>query len=199
MTKLTAVNRLLNAIKESPVNTLAAPLSEEAADAQNVLDEVSDSVQREEWTFNTDYGVSAIRDVNGKIDLGESILSVEFPRANRFTLRGTKVYDIITSSFALEADLTLIKVVRLLAWDDLPSVAQSYICYRAMRVYQDRLLGTKDGERPVTREESDAHMRLKREHSRQRRPNALTSPQVNEVAFRNQYTTDRESYLNWGN
>ena len=56
-TELEAINIMLAAIGEAPINTLVGTLPVDARIAQSTLSEVNKSVQSEGWSFNTEIDV----------------------------------------------------------------------------------------------------------------------------------------------
>lgn len=190
ISKLEAVNTLLESIKDTPVNTLSGTLSTEAATAKNTLDETIHTVLAMGWAFNTDKRVTLTADNDGHITLPSDTLKVEIntdveKQSRRYVLRGLRVYDRFTQSYEITSPLIAWTIVKLLDWDEIPESGQQYIKYRAVRLFQDRILGAKDGERLVSAEEARALLTLKQEHSEQERYNMLESPGIAEVAFRN--------------
>lgn len=144
-TELEAVNTLLGAIGESPINSLAVTGLADVSSAKAVMDEISREVQMIGWHFNTEDGYPLTRDSAGRIYLPANALKVILPKKYLSTMnvvqRGLKLYDkknhVDTFTVDLEAAL-----VFLLAWDELPQVARHYITVRASRIFQARTLGS---------------------------------------------------------
>ena len=158
--KLEAVNSMLGHIGESPVNSIsdtnALPIS--AATAISVLDEVSRSVQAEGWHFNTEVTLSPAGD--GTITLSDDILEVDtIDTSIDIAQRGLSLFDRSnnTSVFskALEVNLT-----RLLDFTSLPEAARRYITLRASRVFQGRMVGSRELEALIARDEYNARADL---------------------------------------
>ena len=57
-TELQAVNTMLSAIGEAPVNSISGTNNVDVSVAKNILDETSLSIQSEGWNFNTEYNVT---------------------------------------------------------------------------------------------------------------------------------------------
>ena len=75
--KLEAVNTMLNAIGESPVNQLGEQGPADAVMAEAILDETTKEFQAEGWHFNSHYKVDLSRDADNKIPIGTDVLRVE--------------------------------------------------------------------------------------------------------------------------
>jgi hypothetical protein len=160
--KLEAVNSMLGHIGESPVNSIsdtnALPIS--AATAISVLDEVSRSVQAEGWHFNTEIKVTLSPAGDGTITLSDDILEVDtIDTSIDIAQRGLSLFDRSnnTSVFskALEVNLT-----RLLDFTSLPEAARRYITLRASRVFQGRMVGSRELEALIARDEYNARADL---------------------------------------
>ena len=96
-TELEAINIMLAAIGEAPVNSLLGTLPVDVKIAQNLLTEQSKSVQSEGWSFNTEYNVELTRDAANKINLATNVLRVDVNINDHPTIdavqRGLKLYN----------------------------------------------------------------------------------------------------------
>jgi hypothetical protein len=130
MEKLEAVQMLLRAIGSSPVNSLnvAHP---DVANALNSLERLRKSVQKRGWWFNTDYNVVFQADINtGEVRIPKEITKF-IPAEATFVKRGRQVYNSQTQTFNIGTNVTALKTVRSLEWEDLPSSMQEYAAYLA--------------------------------------------------------------------
>lgn len=150
MTFLEAINTLLSVIGEAPVSSLSdteGNTISDAALASRTLREVDRDVQSEGWQFNTDTAVVLQKDSKQQFPLPSNSLRASFS-PNRyadcqFVVRGRRVYDRKTQSYAIDSDtLTVDQMVTQLEWDDLPHAAQQYITIRAARIYSDRFINS---------------------------------------------------------
>ena len=142
-TKLDAVNTMLSAIGEAPVNSLSSGLVE-AEVAESILDTVDREVQSMGWHFNTELNKSYAQDTNGYIQLGSDILRADATlKADSKDLvqRGTRMFDRQNHTFVIGASAALDVVVQL-TFNDLPEVCKRYIVMRATRIFQDRVVGS---------------------------------------------------------
>jgi hypothetical protein len=147
-TKLEAVNTLLTAIGEAPVNSLTSGLVD-AETAETILDSVSREVQSQGWNFNTDYEREFTLDSNKQIVLPPDILRIDMAERRTTELdvvaRGSKLYNRATNSFYFDASISSVKMnaVVLLNFDDLPEAARRYVTIRSTRIFQDRVVGSE--------------------------------------------------------
>ena len=161
-TQLEAVNTRLGYIGEAPVNSISntAELPVSAANAVTILDETSREVQSEGWHFNTieDHVLSPVEDA---ITLPSNILQVDHEGSDDVDLvqRGLTLYDRKnrTSTFTKDIKVT---IVELLDWDSLPEQARRYIALRSTRSLQARIVGSRELEALILRDEFAAKANL---------------------------------------
>jgi len=154
--KLNAVNTMLGYITEAPVNSIAdtAALPPSAAIAKGILDEVSREVQQDGWHFNTAQNYTLEANNNNEFVLPDNTLQVDsVDQTYDVVQRGTKLFDRenYTSEFTveeLEVDITF-----LLDFEELPEQARRYITLKASRVFANRLIGSREIESLIYRDE----------------------------------------------
>ena len=135
-TELSAVNSILGAIGQSPLTTLNFD-NPEVAMIYNLLRDANVDTQAEGWHFNTEKHVKFAIDANGKIAIGNDILSMDLhenqaKRTHDLVRRNGFLYDKQDHTDVFTTDLDL-DVVRLYNFEDLPIVFRRYITYRASR------------------------------------------------------------------
>ena len=157
-TKLDAVNVLLGSIGESPVNQLDSGF-ERADIAENVIEEVSRSVQLVGWNWNTEEKYPLKVNSSDEIVLPTNLLKLD-AQNKKYLVRGSKLYDKVAHSYKFSADISA-TVVLFLQFDELPEVARQYIMYRAGRVYQGRVVGSTVLHQFTKEEEGYAFSQLK--------------------------------------
>ena len=143
---LEAVNTILSAIGEAPVNTLTGTLPIDATQANNLLTEISRSTQAAGWHFNSFYDYTLSLDTDSKIPLAENIMRVDLdinkysPTTYDVIKRGSFLFNKKDNTYVFDKALDA-EVVLFLPFDELPENARRYITIRAARIFQDRLLG----------------------------------------------------------
>ncbi len=147
-TELSAVNSILGAIGQSPVTTLNFT-NPEISFIYNLLRDANVDVQNEGWHFNTEKHVTYTPNSDNKIAIGDDILRMDitdgwnkrqYDVVKRCTLNTTTnarecfLYDKYdhTDDWSDVTEL-LLDIVKLLPFEDLPSVFQRYIIHRASR------------------------------------------------------------------
>ena len=154
-TELEAINIMLAAIGEAPVNTLTGSLPVDVKIAQSTLVEINKSVQAEGWSFNTEIDVTLTRNASKQIVLPVDVLRVDanihqHPDIDPIQ-RGLKLYDRLKNTFEFDEDL-ICTVVYFRDFDEIPEQARSYINIRAARIFVDRLVSDQ-GLRTYTKED----------------------------------------------
>ena len=144
-TELSAVNSILGAIGQSPVTSIVKE-NPEVGFIYNLLRDSNVDLQNEGWHFNTERHVEYTPDSNGKIAVGSDVLRMDttdgwVDRTHDVVKRNGYLYDKYnhTDDFS---DHTTIKldIVKLIAFEDIPSVFQRYIIYRASRMAATQLV-----------------------------------------------------------
>jgi hypothetical protein len=162
-TKLEAVNIMLSAIGEAPVNRLSSGLVE-AETAETILNQMNRSVQAEGWHFNREKNVEVAPDLAGNINLAANTIRADaMPEHNLdldLTQRGLKMYDLRNHTYNIGTSVKL-DVTYELDFADLPAVARRYITVKAARVLQDHIVGAGDLHTFGMNDEMDALVQLK--------------------------------------
>ena len=154
-TELEAINIMLAAIGEAPINSLTDTLHVDARTAQNTLTEVNKEVQSEGWSFNTEIDVTLTRDGSNQINLPINVLRVDPNIHQHPTIdpiqRGLKLYDRQNNKYEFDEDL-ICTVVYYRDFDEITEQARRYINIKAARIFVDRLIGDQ-GLRTYTQED----------------------------------------------
>tara|TARA_R100001443_G_scaffold115975_1_gene135071 strand:- start:1108 stop:1716 length:609 start_codon:yes stop_codon:yes gene_type:complete len=154
-TELEAINIMLAAIAEAPINSLTGTLPVDAVTARSTLAEFNKEVQSEGWSFNTEIDVTLTRDGSDQISLPANVLRVDANIHQHPTIdpiqRGLKLYDRQNNKYEFDEDL-ICTVVYFRTFDEIPEQARRYINIKAARVFVDRLVGDQ-GLRTYTQED----------------------------------------------
>ena len=142
-TELEAINIMLAAIGEAPVNTLTGSLPVDVKIAQSTLVEINKSVQAEGWSFNTEIDVTLTRNASKQIILPVNVLRIDanihqHPDIDPIQ-RGLKLYDRLKNTFEFDEDL-ICTVVYFRDFDEIPEPARHYMNIQAARKFVDRLV-----------------------------------------------------------
>jgi len=140
-TELSAVNAILGSIGQAPINGLdfANP---EISFIYNLLKEVNQDVQNEGWTFNLEYHIkNSNKDSTNKFVIDSDVVRIDnedaWDKTRDFVRRKDsdglwKLYDRVNHTFEFpDDDYFYVNYVRLLEFEDIPTVFQRYIIYKA--------------------------------------------------------------------
>jgi hypothetical protein len=186
LTKLDAVNSMLDAIGEEPVSSLDSGLSD-ADLALRKLEEVSRDIQAKGWNCNTEEEFVLSRNNAGEIILPLNTLKVDASGKDEdrnVTKRGNRLYDLKKHSFIFDADVTCDIVVGL-EFEELPYALRNYILCRAGRILQEGAIGSLTLDQFTKRREEEAWAAWLEADSDENDTNILTaSRSVSAVAWR---------------
>ena len=152
-TKLNAVNTIISNVGQSPVTTLESgnPLVETA---EQILDEVTRSVQADGWVFNSEFHYTFAPDANNEIVIPTNVLQLDTSNhyEDRAVIRSGKLYNKTDHSYTWKEKVDL-DVVWLFEFEDLPEAFKNYVAIRAANVFAGRTVGSKEAVRFGEREE----------------------------------------------
>ena len=169
--ELEAVNTMLSAVGEPPINFLDDQKNADAAIAQNILTEISREVQGHGWHFNTQSGVSLTPDDSTKhINLTDSMVRVDIENwasstsstvdSRDVTQRGDRLFNRTDNTYEFTKDVK-VTVVYVLDWSELPEPVRRFITIRAARIFQDRMVGSPSHHSFSQEDEARARALLK--------------------------------------
>lgn len=152
-TKLDAVNEMMKAIGQPPVNTLSVPGLTDVSIAETTLDAVSKEVQSQGWWFNRDFSQSFTPNGSNEVVLTDDILSVRPAQATSSVAAETrsvverqrKLYDQINNTFTISGTVRL-EVIYGYDFEELPESVRRYVTIRAARKFQTQVLGSSELE-----------------------------------------------------
>ncbi len=146
-TERQAVNAMLAAIGEAPVNSLSGQVVSEVSLAQQVLSDVNREVQTVGWHFNTVPERTLTPDGSSNLQRPSNALKVQvhYSQAGTYDLvvRGGLLYDRKNDTSTFTSNVK-VSVTIGLAWTDLPEYARRYIFVRATRKFVQDVLGERD-------------------------------------------------------
>ena len=146
MTELEAVNIMLGAIGESPVSSLDDPSLVDVALAKSILDETNVALQTAGTHFNLEKNYPLTADTDGNINVPANCTKIDAVGESvdkDLVLRGTKLYDRDERTFTFAIPTTIyVDMVLLLPFEEIPQYARRYICVKAARRFQARVVGS---------------------------------------------------------
>lgn len=137
---LDAINDMLAAVGEAPVNTLEDSQNVDVENAIRVLEKINRQVQSKGWSFNHVDEAKLNRDVTtNKIKWQDDILYIVGTAGTKYVQRGEYVYDFDNHTDTFTSDIE-VELIRLIDFDYMPSVARDYIVAKAARIFQSQTL-----------------------------------------------------------
>lgn len=198
MTKLEAVNLILDSIGESPVSSLSTGY-DDADDAVRFLDRVTREVLALGWTINTEYEVIMTPDGSNEIPLSGTVLRIDTAGKDAWinvTVRDNGgvpyLYNIKKRSFTFDVPTLTTEVVWDYDFEELTFALQNYIAYHAAVLWQVSELGSAAVDQMLQRKERQAWEQLLDADGSQGDYNVLLdSPSVNAIVRRNNWLYGR--------
>ena len=158
--ELPAINQILMACGQAPVNTLDETNPDVAIAYQTLL-EVSREVQSEGWTFNKEDHVAVTPNTDNEIPILSNYLQIDLTQADagdkKSVVRNGKLYDKYNHTDKWTDGAVDCDILWFFDWVDLPRPIQDYITARASAVTSSRIVG--DQTQYQILQQKEAYMR----------------------------------------
>lgn len=153
---LDAINDMLTAVGEAPVNMLEDSQNVDVENAIRVLEKVNRQVQSKGWSFNHVDEATLNRDVTtNKIKWQDDILYIVGTDGTKYVQRGEYVYDFDNQKDTFDSDIE-VELIRLVDFDYMPIVARDYIVAKAARIFQSQTLADDNIGQNLLQQEQEA-------------------------------------------
>ena len=137
---LDAVNDMLAAIGEAPVNDLDNSENVDVINAIRVLDKVNRQVQSKGWSFNHVESANLNPDTfTNKIKWQDDILYLKGTDDTKYIQKGDYVYDFDNQTDIFDGSIE-VEMIRLVDFEYMPVPVRDYIVAKAARIYQSQTL-----------------------------------------------------------
>ncbi|WP_251454843.1 hypothetical protein [Veillonella intestinalis] len=158
LTPLDAINEILSAIGEAPVDTIEDSGNVDVENAYRILTSVNRQVQLDGYTFNTIESYLLSPDTfTHEIAWDSTLLRVKTTDGSILRNRGGIVYDITNNTDKFTNAIEVSAVV-LVEFEELPEAFRDYITARSARVFASRYLGDEAMTQQLHMEEQNARM-----------------------------------------
>ena len=144
-TKLEAVNVMMTAIGETPVNSITSSTTTDVSIAIQILDNVNREVQSVGWSFNRDKDYVLTPNTSNEIALAANVLRIDtMGKSNNkdYVERARKLWDRVNHTYTITDAKVYVDIVWFLDFTEIPEAARRYITIRASRIFQDRMLAS---------------------------------------------------------
>lgn len=178
--QLEAINAMLAAVGEAPVNQLTGNLPANVQIAVDLLRNTSRKVQARGWNFNTEEEVELSRDGDGKIPLPGNCLDLDitFEDGTIDPIQmGDFLYDKKNHTFVFSSNVKC-TIIYFRAWDELNEPARDYIKVKAARIYQDQTVGSESHHQFSQTDELEAYTLLTSSNAENTDANIFDSPDM---------------------
>lgn len=139
--ELEAVNLVLSAIGESPVNTLDDNINADVANIRRILNNYNRRIQTQGWSFNTELETLVPDVFSKRIPWLSDWLRVLSPSgATVYRNRGGFVYDIQARDDSFE-NIIQVNLITLCPYMDMPEVFKQYIVAQASQKFNLSFFG----------------------------------------------------------
>jgi hypothetical protein len=154
--ELQAVNDMLAAIGESPVNSLEGDPNADVANCRRILAQVNREIQAKGWTFNIEEGATLLPDTfSNLIEYMSDFLRMTTTGGTLYINRGGYVYDRTARSDVFTGPIT-VDLIKLKSFSEMPECFRSYIVAKASRRFNIRFFGAGEIEGSLQEQENDA-------------------------------------------
>lgn len=173
--ELEAINEMLAAISESPIQSLTDTGLADVAGASQRLRTASRDLQARGWSFNTEKNRLMARSVDGFLLVPSNALQVDISRieCRNGVQRGARMFDTDNNTFVWDRDMKM-DLVLFLPFEDLPEHARALILIRACRTFAHTQMPGADTERYTKEDEARALVSFRRIENRIADHNVLT-------------------------
>lgn len=184
--ELDALNTMLLAVSQRPVDTYDTNANLHTINARNTLEDAYRRLLLRGWRWNTEVNKTLTRDGSNEITLAADILNVSRVRNTKYghcldiVAIGSKLYDRENNVFTFDKDKVADLVVSR-AWSEVPPEAQEFVTYRATRLFVKNVLNDASIVEDLIEEEARAFRELERHESETGNINLLEN---NEAHFR---------------
>ena len=153
--ELAAVNDMLAAIGESPVNSLEGDANADVANARRILNNVNREVQSKGWTYNIAEGETLIPDVfSGYIPYMSDYLRLTVAGGTPYVRRGENLYDKVNRTDVFTNPVQ-VDLIRLKDYSEMPECFRNWIVVKASRRFNMFFFGAGEIEGHLAEQEAE--------------------------------------------
>ena len=155
--ELAAVNEILAAIGEPPVNTLEGDANADVASARRILNSVNRQIQSRGWTFNIETGLTLQPDVFSQlIPYSSDYLSLMSTGGTSvYVNRGGYIYDRTANTDRFTAAIQ-VNIIRLKEYYEMPECFRHWITVKSARKFNSSFFGAPEVDGSLQEDELEA-------------------------------------------
>lgn len=154
--ELAAVNDMLAAIGESPVNSLEGDMNADVANARRILNNVNREIQSRGWTYNIVENEELVPDAfSGQINYMSDYLRLTTAGGQTpYVKRGEFVYDKVNKTDVFDGPI-LVDLIRLKDYNEMPECFRAWIVVKASRRFNIFFFGAGEVEGHLAEQETE--------------------------------------------
>jgi hypothetical protein len=180
-TTISAVNRVLGSIGDSPVNSIENPGNVNVINAIKELEEVNRQEQSKGWSFNSTDSYTLNTDITTKrINWSSTYLRLKSQNGDILTHKGNYVYNFTKQTYTFTTDQTVSAII-LVDMEEMPEAMKDYIIAKASFQFQMKYLGDPDLSRGLKTKLDEAWMELQNYEMEMNGYNILNNPDVTKI------------------
>lgn len=178
-TKLQAVNRMLRALGEATVQSIANNPDVTVSDAVEALEQTNRDIQSRGWSFNTELDYELVPDVQGLIYVPNDTLALDANDPHMYvTIRDNRLYNVGEHTFVFNGPVE-VTYVHLIPFEHLPEYAKTYVIATAVHEFITDGAASGDAIRKAEQRAYEAFERFSAQETLQEDANILyDSPMV---------------------
>ena len=140
-TELDAVNEIIGAIGESPVNTLENVMNVDVLSAQRILGNINRQQQSRGWSFNIQENYVLNPDeLSYKIRWSDDFLYLKGANNEKYCKSGDFLKDLTNNTTTFMSPIS-VTVILLVPFEEMPEAMRQFITAKAALTFQTRYLG----------------------------------------------------------
>lgn len=153
--ELAAVNDMLAAIGESPVNSLEGDANADVANARRILNNVNREVQSKGWTYNIVEGETLLPDsFSGYIPYMSDYLRLTVAGGTPYVRRGENLYDKNARTDVFTGPV-VVDLIRLKDYSEMPECFRAWIVAKASRRFNMFFFGAGEIDGHLVEQEAE--------------------------------------------
>jgi hypothetical protein len=141
VTELDAINEILGAVGESPIDTLENVTDVDALNAQRILSVINRQEQARGWSFNIQKNYILNPDTTlNKIKWSDDFLYIKGSNGERYVKQGNYLKDIVNNTTYFDKAIS-VTIILLVPFDEMPEAMRRYIVAKAALSFTIRYFG----------------------------------------------------------
>ncbi|MDT8900647.1 hypothetical protein [Anaeroselena agilis] len=179
-----AINEILSAIGDAPVNSIENPTNVNVINAIAILERTNRKEQARGWSFNIRESYTLNPDTTTKkIPWSNLFLRIKSADGTKYVRRGDYLYNFTDQTYTFERAIE-VECILLVSFEEMPEAMRSYITAKAALEFQVKYQGDEALTEELKRNLADAWARLQEDEMDLNNFNVLDTAEVALIARR---------------